>query len=234
MDLTNDTRERTMEQALVARVSKQALAKWNRESALQFQELMSYCRCAGMDLEARLGMIGEDFLLQRGGNPVESVAVTLLSPEEIADRMQAGGWPLTAGSMEEHIPDLAAVRAVCAFPSDVYRVADALLKQEGVALLRREDATDHAAGRGYRGLLLWVTVPVTLAGKRRPVHAAVSLRTPAMELWCSAERRFWESGDDYVREQAGEELRECAQLIAEWDQRMEQVRYNVKHRVITK
>ena len=234
MDTTNDNQERGLEQALVARVSKQELARWTRESALRFRELMSFCRCAARDLEARLWAVGEELLLQRGEDPVESVEVELISPEAIVDRVLAGGYPLTAESIETHIPDLAAVKAVCAFPADVYRVAEALARQGDIQVLDRRDDLAAEAGQGYRGVSLAVSVPARLMGKRRQIRLRAALRTPAMELWCAAERRFREPEDDYIRQQAGEELRECARLIAEWDQRMERLRHNVRHGVITK
>ncbi len=234
MDTIDTNRDQKLEQALVAQLSGRALAKWTPENALRFQELMSYCRCVLKELEARLWTVGEDDLLRRGSNPVEAVASELKTPERIAEAVKEGGFALTAESLEQNLPDLAEVQVRCAFPSDVYRVADALLKQEGIRLLQKEDFISERASEGYRGLRLLVTVPVVLRGRRREVRASVVLRTAAMELWCGAELRFRERGDGFLQEQVGEELRECAKLIAEWDQRMEQVRYNIKHRVITK
>ena len=224
-----------MERALVTRVTKQELARWTEENELQYQELMSYCRCALHSVEALVQTAGEELALQSGNHPIEEVTGAVKSPERIADRMMAEGAPLTALSIEQHIRDLVQVRVVCPFLNDLYRVADRLEWQEGVTVLSKEDTASEARADGYRGLHLLLTVPVTLKGRSRAVKVEVILRTPAMDLWVRSERKLRQRQREmFLPEQISQELHACAGLGAEWDQRMEQMRYNVEHRVITK
>ena len=235
MSEVNTNQTEGIEQAMVSRVSKNELVRWMEESALPYRELMVCCRCASRKVADRLEICGEELMLQTGGSAVESVRTGLKTPESIVDAMVSGGLPLTAESVERNLDDLTYVEAVCAFPGDVYALADALLTgPEAFSLVRREDFIASPGENGYRGLHLVVSVPVTLRRERREIRVKVILLTPAMELWVNTERKFLGEKERFLPEQIAEELRECSALSAEWDQRMEQIRYNLLHHVITK
>lgn len=235
MSDVNNNQAEGIEQALVSRVSKNELMRWMKESALPYRELVAYCRCAARMAADALERCGEELAMQTGGVAVETVRTGLKAPERIVDDMLSGGFPLTAESVERNLDDLAYVEAVCAFPGDVYTLADALCKgPEAFSPVRREDYITNPGENGYRGLHLVLTAPVTLRGQRREIRVKVILMTPAMELWVNTERKLLGEKDRFLSEQIAQELRECSALSAEWDQRMEQIRYNLLHHVITK
>ena len=103
-----------------------------------------------------------------------------------------------------------------------------------MVVLEKEDDIARPKENGYRGLHLILAVPVVLRGRERKMKVEVVLRTAAMELWAGAEERLRQRSDAFLPEQVERELLTCAALCGEWDQRLEQIRYNVEHRVITK
>ncbi len=65
-------------------------------------------------------------------NPIENIETRVKSPESIKGKMERRGVPLTVSSMVKNIMDIAGIRVVCPFISDVYYIADFLLRQEDI------------------------------------------------------------------------------------------------------
>ena len=224
----------SMEQALVARVSHQELTRWTEESALPYRELMACYRCAAASVRAMLETAEEEYALRYERNLLQGLETEIMTPEAILDRIMGAGLPLTAGSIEQRIDDIAVLRARCFFQSDVYELADALLRRGELTLLKKDDFIAHPRPEGYRGLHLLASVPVTLNGQKRRMKVELRFLTPAMALWAEAEETLRTKAEPLDPEQVAAELRACAGLAAELDERLEQVRYNVQHRVIAK
>lgn len=234
MSMEEPGRQPPIEQALMTRVSKKELSRWVEEHAIAFKELLSYYRAALARVEGRLHHVQEELLLQYGSDPTDAVNVCVKPAEEIVDATLANGLPLTVDNMEKNQDDIACMEIVCTFPSELFLVADAILQGSDLALLQREDYTRHPQSSGYRGLHMLLSIPVTLNGRTRRVKVTVRLRTGVMQLWNDIEHKLSREKDVLVPEQVREELRACAEIGAELDARLEQIRYNIDHRVITK
>ena len=69
-------------------------------------------------------------------------------------------------SLREGILDIAGVRVVCNYLNDVNLVADLLLSQDDIRLLKKKDFISNPKSNGYRSLHLIVSVPIFLAGTK--------------------------------------------------------------------
>lgn len=234
MNTDETARMAPIEQALVTRFSKKDLSRWVEEHAIAYKEMLSYYRAALARVEGLLHHTQEELLLQYGSDPIDATHICVKPAEKIVDATLANGLPLTVENMEKHQDDIACMEIVCTFPSELFLVADALLKDTDLVLLEREDNTRQPQSNGYRGLHLLLSVPVTLGGRTRRVKVTVRLRTGVMQLWSDIEQKLSREKDVLVPEQVREELRACAEIGAELDARLEQIRYNIDHRVITK
>lgn len=225
MNTETDSRQlTTLERALFSPFPNKELQRWLEEYSLPYREMMAFYRCAMMETETRFRVLNEDLSLRCDSSPIESIKTRLKTPESIFGKLMARGCPLTVESIEENIHDIAGVRVICTFVSDIYTVADALLQQDDVTLERKKDYIQDPKPNGYRSLHLVISTPVFLCGKKRLIKTEVQLRTPAMELWADAEYRLRRQKDQPADEAADSELRICAQLGADLDQRLEHVR----------
>ena len=127
-------------------------------------------------------------------------------------------------TIETHIHDVAGVRGVCAFVEDVYLLAEALLKQDDVMLIEKKDYIANPKPNGYRSLHLIVTVPIFLEHEKRVMQVEIQLRTIAMDFWASLEHQLRYKKDFVFTEEMAQELRDCAQLSAQVDLRMDSLR----------
>ncbi len=194
----------------------------------QYLKLMAYYRCAMMEIETKFNVLNEEFSLRYDRNPINSIHTRLKHPKSIRDKLVRGGFPVTVEAIEANLNDVAGVRVICPFPEDVYTLADALLAQDDITLIRKKDYIAHPKPNGYRSLHLIVTVPIFLAKEKRLMRTEIQLRTIAMDSWASLEHQLYYKKDFVFTEEMVEELQTCAELSAELDRRMDRLRQKVK------
>ena len=133
------------------------------------------------------------------------------------EKLQRRGFPLTVESIEENLNDIAGVRVICSFPSDIYQLADAFLKQDDITLLQRKDYIAEPKPNGYRSLHLIVETPIFM------MRVEVQFRTISMDWWASLEHKIRYKKDLPELDYVNRELFECAQMSAQLDARMEKL-----------
>ena len=187
-------------------------------------KVMSYYRCAMMEVETKLNVLNEEFSLRYDRTPITDIKTRLKRLDSIREKLERDDLPVTIESMEENLSDIAGVRVICSFPEDVYMVADALLSQDDVTLIRKKDYIAEPKPNGYRSLHLIVTVPIFLANEKKTMKVEIQLRTIAMDSWATLEHQLrYKKDQDFTDEMAGE-LYRCAQISAELDARMDHLR----------
>ena len=196
-----------------------------RSFTMRYKELMAYYRCAMMEVETKFRVLSENFSLEDDRNPIEAIKTRMKSPESISNKLQSRGLPLTLESIEENLNDVAGVRVICGFPGDIYRLADAFLRQDDVTLIEKKDYIDNPKRNGYRSLHLIVSVPIYLHDEKRHMRVEVQFRTIAMDWWASLEHQIRYKKDVSITNEHAKELRDCAEQAALLDYRMEQL-YN--------
>lgn len=193
-------------------------------AAQSFSKMMSYYRCAMMEIETKFNVLNEEFSLRLDRNPINDIKSRIKSMFSIREKLQNRGLPFTLEAMEENLNDIAGVRVVCSFPKDVYMLAEALLKQDDIKLLEKKDYIQNPKANGYRSLHLIVTVPIFLAHEKREMRVEIQLRTIAMDFWASLEHQLRYKKDFEFTEDMADELLTCANLSAELDTRMDAIR----------
>ena len=201
---------------------------WLYQKSEKFIRLMAYYRCAMMEVETKFNVLNEEYSLQHDRNPISSIRTRLKSPQSIKEKLQRKEVPLSIDAIEERLNDVAGVRVVCAFPEDVWMLAEAFLKQDDVTLIDRKDYITHPKPSGYRSLHLIVAIPIFLADEKRSMKVEVQLRTIAMNCWASLEHQLRYKKDRCMTKEMASELALCARLSAELDQRMDALRHAIE------
>ena len=210
-----------LKHALMSRLNNSELKNWARDYAMPYKELMAYYRCAMMEVETKFNVLNEELSLLYDRNPIETIKARLKSPESIVDKAVRKNIPLTVDSIEKNLHDIAGLRIICSFPSDIYMLADALLRQDDVTLIERKDYIQSPKPNGYRSLHLIIETPIFLHNQTRMMKVEVQFRTIAMDWWASLEHKIRYKKDLKDDEAVARELFSCAEMGAELDQRME-------------
>ena len=213
----------TFEQFLLSQISKTEVKKIAEKYTRPFKELMAYYNCAMMEVATKFNVLNEELSLQYDRNPIESIKTRLKSLESIADKLNRRDLPLTVQSIESNINDVAGVRVICAFPSDIYMLSEALLKQDDIHLIQKKDYIANPKDNGYRSLHLIIETPIFLHDQKKLMKVEVQFRTISMDWWASLEHRIRYKKDLQMEEGLHRELFECAEQSAELDRRMERI-----------
>ena len=198
--------------------------EWGKPIMQKLSKLMAYYRCALMEIETKFNVLNEEFSLRYDRNPINSIKTRLKSFSSMREKLKKKGHELNVDTIEEYLNDVAGVRVICAFPDDVYMLAEALLKQDDITLVESKDYINNPKPNGYRSLHLIVTVPIFLAREKRLMKVEIQLRTIAMDSWASLEHQLRYKKDYKFDDRMANELLRCAELSAELDARMDALR----------
>lgn len=201
--------------------------EWIKEKFDEFARLMSYYRCAMMEIETKFNVLNEEYSLAFDRNPINSIKTRLKSFPSIKEKLKRKSIDDSIESIEENLNDIAGVRVICSFPEDVYALADALLKQDDITLIEKKDYIKNPKSNGYRSLHMIVTIPIFLAHEKRMMKVEIQLRTIAMDFWASLEHQLRYKKETTFTDDMAKELLNCAELSADLDNRMDALRKKV-------
>ena len=197
------------------------------DNMMPLKRLMAYYRCAIMEVETKFNVLNEEFSLEYDRNPIETIKTRLKSSDSIVKKLAKKDVPI-----EANLNDIAGVRVVCSFLEDIYLLADCLLQQDDVKLIQVKDYIKNPKPNGYRSLHLIIEIPIFLKDERKDMRVEVQLRTIAMDFWASLDHKL-SYKKDIPEEEAKllrQELLECAQISADLDVRMGEI----KNRIVNK
>ena len=227
MKSPNSYTEERLTQKLFSALSENDVKEWIEKYSASYKQLMSYYQCAIMEVETKFNVLNEEMSLRYDRNPIESIKSRLKSPESIIDKVQRKNIPLTVESIENNINDIAGVRVICSFPSDIYTLADAFLKQDDIRLIEKKDYIQASKENGYRSLHLIVEIPIFLHNEKKIMKVEVQFRTISMDWWASLEHKICYKNNIPDYEQIKKDLRICADIGASLDERMELIQRRV-------
>lgn len=206
---------------------KKEIKGWIQNYAAPYKELMAYYRCAMMEVETKFRVLNEELSLEYDRNPIETIKTRLKSIDSIADKLARQNMAMTVDNIENNMHDVAGVRVICGFPSDIYTLSEAFLNQDDITLIERKDYMANPKPNGYRSLHLIVEIPIYLHDEKKPMKVEVQFRTISMDWWASLEHKIRYKKDVKVPKDIADELRECAEAAAILDGRMEQIQKKI-------
>jgi putative GTP pyrophosphokinase len=175
------------------------------------------------EISTKITILAEELAHRGRGNPIEHVITRLKSVDSLTAKARRIGCPMTLDAVRDRVRDIAGVRVVCSFVSDVYTVAEMLTRQQDVTLLQTKDYIAEPKSTGYRSLHLIVEIPVFLSDRVVAVPVEVQLRTVAMDFWASLEHKIHYKFEKDVPAALREELTAAATDASRLDERMERL-----------
>ena len=142
----------------------------------------------------------------------------------IAEKLKRLGKPVNMDEIMENLNDVAGIRVICPFIQDIYRVADMLTRQDDITVIKVKDYIKNPKENGYRSYHLIVEVPVFFSDVTQPMRVEVQIRTVAMNFWASLEHQIRYKKDIEDAEKITKELKECADIIAVTDEKMQKLK----------
>lgn len=211
-------------------VFDETTTNWIEEKTKDIMKLMSYYRCAMMEIETKFKVLNEEYSLKSDRNPISSIKSRIKDMQSIRGKFQRRGIKMSLEALEKDINDIAGVRVICSFPGDVYEIAEAFLKQDDIRLLEMKDYIKNPKPNGYRSLHMIVEIPIFLSEEKKMMKVEIQLRTIAMDFWASLEHQLRYKKDVEFTDEMAHELMECANVSAKLDERMDNLRKSVENK----
>lgn len=192
----------------------------NVNSLLRMEQLYE----AGIkEIRTKLEILDSEFKVKYDHNPIHHIESRLKKPESIIKKAIDKDVTLTEKEIMRHIHDIAGIRVICNYIDDVYVVAQLLINQDDIKLIKIKDYIQNPKDNGYRSLHLVLEVPIFLAEGVQPIHVEVQLRTIAMDFCASLEHKLKYKTDNNVPEDIKKELIQCTMSISELDYKMQSI-----------
>ncbi len=179
------------------------------------------------EVTTKISILQEEFAHLHSYNPIEHVTSRLKSPESLVAKVIRRGIDPSFAAISQEITDIAGIRVVCSFTSDVYRISEMLNRQSDLTLLAVKDYIAHPKPNGYRSLHALVQVPVFLSAGPVPVTVEVQIRTIAMDFWASLEHKIFYKYAGGAPDDVVASLTEAAGTAHRLDEMMEQLHQRV-------
>lgn len=207
----------------------------NPEQLEQFKQmrknmirLMLIYKFALAELETKIEILQEEFLMIHEYNPIEHTSSRLKSPESIMKKLGRKGKEISVNSIRENVKDIAGLRITCSFISDIYQIYEMLRNQSDLKILNVKDYIQNPKNNGYKSLHLLIEIPVFMSDCKELVTVEVQIRTIAMDFWASLEHKIFYKYDQFVPERLLKELKEAADSAYALDQKMERLHNEIK------
>ncbi len=185
-----------------------------------WKEVTLIYNAALRQIETKLEILNDEFQHVHQYNPIEHIKARIKTPESIVKKLKRNGYESTIDNMVDHVNDIAGIRVICSFTSDIYRIADMISDQRDIKVIGVKDYITYPKASGYKSYHMIVTVPVYLSDKIVDTKVEIQIRTVAMDFWASLEHKIHYKFEGAAPEHIKNELVECAKMVSDLDARM--------------
>lgn len=185
-----------------------------------WKEVILIYNSALKQISTKLEILNDEFQHVHRYNPIEHIKSRIKTAESIVKKLKRHGYESTIENMVKYVNDIAGIRVICSFTSDIYEIADMISNQRDIKVISVKDYIVRPKESGYKSYHMLVTVPVYLSDRIVDTKVEIQIRTVAMDFWASLEHKihykFEGNAPDHIRD----ELVECARLVSDLDDRM--------------
>ena len=185
-----------------------------------WQEVTLVYNAALKQINTKLEILNDEFQHVHRYNPIEHIKSLMKTSESIVKKLKRYGYESTIENMVKYINDIAGIRVICSFTSDIYRIADMIRNQNDIKVISVKDYMKHPKASGYKSYHMLVTVPVFLSDRIVEVKVEIQIRTVAMDFWASLEHKINYKFEGNAPQHIKTELVECARMVSDLDARM--------------
>ena len=175
------------------------------------------------EVGTKLDILNDEFVHIHTYNPIEYIKKRIKTPESIVKKLKRDNYEVTIENMVKYIKDIAGIRIVCSFTSDIYRLAEMIGKQNDLTVVSIKDYIKHPKASGYKSFHMQVSLPIFLSDRVVDTMVEIQIRTIAMDFWASLEHKIYYKFEGNAPDYISRDLRECAEIVSNLDAKMLQL-----------
>lgn len=207
-----------------------AIVKGNKNAQEKFAELFNEFIQLGHLYESAievvktyLNILDSEFNIKFQRNPIHNIESRLKSADSIIGKLRKKGLAISPETARKNLLDIAGIRVTCYYISDIYVLAEMLTHRDDFIIIKQKDYIKNPKPSGYRSYHLIINVPVHLSAQKMYAPVEIQIRTIAMDFWASLEHQLKYKPSAMITPEISEELRQCAERIAETDLQMQKI-----------
>ena len=185
-----------------------------------WKEVILIYNSALKQISTKLEILNDEFQHVHRYNPIEHIKSRIKTSESIVKKLKRNGYESTIGNMIQYVNDIAGIRVICSFTSDIYEIADMISNQSDIRIISVKDYIIRPKPSGYKSYHMLVTVPVYLSDRIMNTKVEIQIRTVAMDFWATLEHKIHYKFEGNVPGHIKTELVECARMVSDLDERM--------------
>ena len=202
--------------------------KVEKENDIQsWEEVVLIYNSALKEVGTKLEILNDEFQHVHQYNPIEHIKSRIKTPQSIVKKLKKNHYESTIANMVEHVNDIAGIRVICSFISDIYRIAEMLIKQNDIRVISVKDYIQNPKPSGYKSYHLLITIPIFLSDRIVDTKVEIQIRTVAMDFWASLEHKLKYKQDVDNTEEIVRQLKNCADSIEALDYEMQDIRNKI-------
>ena len=186
----------------------------------QWRSVMFLYDSALKKVNTKIEILNNEFVNRYDYNPIEHIKSRLKTADSIVKKLKKDGHDVTIENMMEHLSDIAGIRIICSFTSDIYQIAEMIAHQADVTVLHVKDYIKNPKPNGYKSYHMVVTVPVYLSDGPVETKVEVQIRSVAMDFWASLEHKIAYKFEGNAPENLLKEPKACADIVDMLDAKM--------------
>lgn len=190
------------------------------EDVDSWKTVMFLYNSALKEVGTKLEILNDEFQHVHRYNPIEHIKTRIKTPESIVKKLKRNGYEDSLENMITHINDVAGVRLICSFTSDIYRLAEMIGNQSDLKVLTIKDYIKNPKESGYKSYHMLISVPIFLSDSVVDTKVEIQIRTIAMDFWASLEHKIYYKFEGNAPEYISRDLKSCADMVSTLDERM--------------
>lgn len=185
-----------------------------------WKEVILVYNSALKEIGTKIEILNDEFQHVHRYNPIEHVKSRIKTSESIVKKLKKNGYESTIENMVKYVNDIAGIRIICSFTTDIYKLADMIAKQTDIKVLSVKDYIKNPKASGYKSYHMIVAIPIYLSDRIVEAKVEIQIRTVAMDFWASLEHKIHYKFEGNAPEHIKDELYECAKMVSALDAKM--------------
>lgn len=185
-----------------------------------WKEVILVYNSALKEISTKLEILNDEFQHVHQYNPIEHIKSRIKTSESIVKKLKSHGYESTIENMVKYVNDIAGIRIICSFTTDIYRIAGMLERRNDIHIISVKDYIKHPKLSGYKSYHMIVLIPIYLSEQKVNAKVEIQIRTVAMDFWASLEHKINYKFETNVPAHIKEELYSCAKMVSELDAKM--------------
>ncbi len=209
----------TQKNSILSNCDKEMPGRWNMTEEEYLCFIQPY-EDALKNIRVRVDVLNNDYRRKNQNYPIHHIQYRIKQKESIENKLDKNGYEASADSARNYLTDVAGIRVICYFITDIYAIVSLLKKQSDIVIIKKSDYIANPKPNGYRSFHIVFGVPVYHTDGMEYYPVEIQLRTMSMDLWASMEHRICYKGEE--REQAAEEFKKYAIALRQMEDEMEE------------